>query len=110
MWSEQEEDPSDPSHRGRGPKNYQRSDERICDDVCDRLSDDHNVDASEIDVSVSDREVTLSGEVESKQAKRYAEDCADSVSGVEHVQNNLRVKRSQSDANDDRKSETKAKM
>ncbi len=83
---------SAPSHRGRGPKNYQRSDDRICEDVCDRLSDDHALDASDIEVSVSDREVTLSGEVDSKQAKRRAEDCADSCSGVEHVQNNLRVK------------------
>jgi len=86
------------SHRGRGPKNYQRSDDRIYDDVCDRLSDDHHVDASDIEVSVSDREVTLSGEVDSKQAKRQAEDCADSCSGVEHVQNNLRVQKSQSNA------------
>lgn len=83
------------SHRGRGPRNYQRSDERISEDVCDRLSDEHNLDASEIDVSVSDGEVTLSGEVESKQAKRLAEDCADSCSGVQHVQNNLRVKKAQ---------------
>jgi anti-sigma factor RsiW len=49
------------------------------------------VDASEIEVSVSDREVTLSGMVDSRDAKRRAEDCAESVSGVMHVQNNLRV-------------------
>jgi osmotically-inducible protein OsmY len=35
--------------------------------------------------------VTLSGTVTSRMAKRRAEDLADSVSGVEHVQNNLRV-------------------
>lgn len=86
------------SHRGSGPRNYQRSDDRIYEDVCDRLSDDHHVDASDIEVSVSDREVTLTGEVDSKQAKRHAEDCADSCSGVEHVQNNLRVRKSQSNA------------
>lgn len=87
----------DQSHRGRGPKNYQRSDERIAEDVNDRLSDDPDVDASDIEVSVSNREVTLSGEVDSKRAKRCAEDCADSVSGVQHVQNNLRVKKSGSE-------------
>lgn len=97
------------SHRGRGPKNYQRSDDRISEDVCDRLSDDHDVDASNIDVSVSDREVTLSGEVDSKQAKRYAEDCADGCSGVEHVQNNLRVKKSQSGQEDDSSNTQKPK-
>lgn len=88
-----EDDFGRPSHRGRGPKNYRRSDKRIHEDVSDRLTDDRHVDASDIEVSVSDREVTLSGEVDSRQAKRHAEDCADSVAGVEHVQNDLRVKK-----------------
>lgn len=43
-------------------------------------------------MKVSSREVTLSGEVSSRADKRRAEDIADSVSGVAHVQNNLRVK------------------
>lgn len=78
-------------HRGRGPKGYRRSDERIREDVSDRLTDDPIVDASEIEVSVAGGEVTLNGTVTSRTAKRRAEDCADSVSGVGHVQNNLRV-------------------
>ncbi len=78
-------------HRGRGPKGYQRSDERILEDVNDRLTDDPHIDASEIDVSVSGREVTLNGTVNSRFEKRHAEDLAESVSGVTHVQNNLRV-------------------
>jgi hypothetical protein len=45
-------------------------------------------------VSVSGGEVTLSGTVESRFAKRHAEDLADAVSGVTHVQNNLRVRQS----------------
>lgn len=80
-------------HRGKGPRNYQRSDARISDDVHQRLADDHHLDASDIEVTVSGREVTLDGTVESRSAKRHAEDCADAVSGVEHVQNNLRVRR-----------------
>ena len=36
-------------------------------------------------------EVTLSGTVNSRLEKRRAEDVADDVSGVKHVQNNLRV-------------------
>ncbi|HXR89686.1 MAG TPA: BON domain-containing protein, partial [Steroidobacteraceae bacterium] len=40
----------------------------------------------------SNGEVTLNGAVDSRQAKRCAEDIADSVSGVRHVQNNLRVR------------------
>ncbi|MBV8798429.1 MAG: BON domain-containing protein [Alphaproteobacteria bacterium] len=79
-------------HRGRGPKNYSRSDDRIREDVNDRLTDDPLVDASEIEVSVQGQEVTLSGTVSSRNEKRLAEECAESVSGVKHVQNNLRVK------------------
>jgi osmotically-inducible protein OsmY len=79
-------------HRGRGPRGYRRSDERITDDVHRALSDDHELDASDIEVRVSDGEVTLDGTVASRFAKRRAEDCADDVSGVDHVQNNLRVR------------------
>jgi osmotically-inducible protein OsmY len=78
-------------HRGRGPKGYARSDERIREDVNDRLTDDPHLDASEIEVTVQNREVTLSGTVNSRSEKRRAEDIAESVSGVTHVQNNLRV-------------------
>jgi osmotically-inducible protein OsmY len=77
-------------HRGKGPKNYVRSDDRIREDVSDRLSDDSHLDASAIEVTVVSGEVTLVGQVEDRRAKRRAEDCADDVSGVNHVQNNLR--------------------
>ena len=79
-------------HRGRGPSNYTRSDERILEDACDHLTNDSSVDASNIEVTVADREVTLDGTVTSRYAKRRAEDCVHSLSGVTHVQNNLRVK------------------
>ncbi|KER38069.1 hypothetical protein AL00_01695 [Sphingobium indicum F2] len=78
-------------HRGRGPKGYARSDERIREDVCDRLSDDPWLDASNLEVSVANGEVTLSGSVSDRSAKRRAEDCVENVSGIKHVQNNLRV-------------------
>ena len=77
-------------HRGRGPKNYVRADERISDDVHDRLTEDVWLDASDIEVAVADGEVTLSGHVEDRRSKRRAEDLADDVAGVKHVQNNLR--------------------
>jgi hypothetical protein len=35
--------------------------------------------------------VTLSGTVDNRDAKRRAEDIAERVSGVKHVQNNIRV-------------------
>lgn len=79
------------SHRGRGPKGYKRSDARILEDVSDRLTDDHWLDASDIEVRVKDGEVTLSGTVDSRASKYRAEMIADSCSGVSEVQNHLRV-------------------
>lgn len=78
-------------HRGRGPKDYVRSDERIRDDVNDRLTEDRRVDASNITVTVEKGEVTLNGTVTERAAKRRAEDIVEDISGVKHVQNNLRV-------------------
>ena len=49
------------------------------------------IDASEIEVQVQNREVTLTGTVRDRNERRRAEDLAESVSGVSHVQNNLRV-------------------
>lgn len=79
-------------YRGRGPLGYTRSDERIREDVCDRLTDDPSLDASGIEVRVGSGEVTLSGTVGSRMDKRRAEDIAEEVSGVRHVQNDLRVR------------------
>lgn len=78
-------------HRGRGPTDYIRSDDRIREDVNDRLTEDYWIDASRIGVTVSGGEVTLDGSVDGKRSKRRAEDLADDVTGVKHVQNNLRV-------------------
>jgi len=81
------------SHYGRGPKGYVRSDERIREEVCERLSDHDDVDASDIAVFVRDREVTLEGSVETRRMKHLSEDIADSVSGVEDVHNRLTVRK-----------------
>ena len=78
--------------RGRGPKGYRRSDERIKEDVNDRLSDDYYIDASDVEVAVENSEVTLTGTVRNRTDKRRAEDIAESVSGVTNVENRLRVK------------------
>jgi len=85
-------------HRGRGPSDYTRSDERIREDVNDTLTHDWRIDASHVRVNVKDGEVTLEGTVDSRQDKRRAEDLADDVSGVRHVQNNLRVKSTSAEA------------
>jgi len=51
----------------RGPKGYKRSDDRIREDVNDRLSMQDELDPSEIEVSVSNGEVTLTGKVETRK-------------------------------------------
>ena len=80
-------------HRGKGPAGYRRSDERIRELVCESLTDDDQIDASRIEVAVENGEVTLTGSVDDRHAKRDAEDCACSVVGVRDVQNLLRVQR-----------------
>lgn len=80
-------------HRGKGPKGFVRSDERIREDINCRLTDDAHVDASNIDVSVEGGEVILTGTVPDRFEKRRAEDISEFVSGVKNVENRLRVKR-----------------
>lgn len=82
--------------RGRGPKNYQRSDARILEDVCEALADHGDLDASEIEVSVEERVVRLGGSVSSRHAKFLAESLAASVTGVEDVLNDVRIARARS--------------
>ena len=97
-------------YRGRGPQSYTRSDDRIREDVNDNLTDDWGVDARNITVAVKNGEVTLDGTVSTRLQKRRAEDCAEDVSGVKHVQNNLRVQEQstwdQSDRSDTRTADT----
>ena len=80
-------------YAGRGPRGYRRSDERIREDINDRLTDDWYVDASDVEVTVNNGMVTLTGLVDSRAAKRRAEDVAECVSGVTDVSNQLRVER-----------------
>jgi osmotically-inducible protein OsmY len=87
------EDELQAGHRGRGPKSYKRSDARIQEDVNDRLTEDPWLDATDIEVSVSNGDITLTGMVLSREDKRRAEQVAERVSGVGDVQNNLRLRR-----------------
>jgi predicted amino acid-binding ACT domain protein len=77
---------------GRGPKGYKRSDERIKEDVSERIARSW-VNAEDVEVKVDKGEVTLGGFVESREEKRKIEDLAEDVFGVEEVQNHLRVRR-----------------
>lgn len=80
-------------YRGKGPRGYRRSDERVREEINDMLTDDRFLDATDVEVEVRDGEVTLSGTVADRNAKRRAEDLAESISGVKHLENRLRVAR-----------------
>jgi hypothetical protein len=83
----------DPKHRGRGPASYKRTDERISEEANELLTEDPWLDASGIEIAVSGGEVTLNGTVSEREAKHRAERLIEDMSGVTHVQNNLRVRR-----------------
>lgn len=79
-------------HAGRGPRNYKRQDDRIEEDINEQLTWHSMIDATDIEVSVQNGEVTLRGHVDSRQAKRMAEDIAESCFGVQEVNNQIKIK------------------
>lgn len=78
-------------YRGKGPKGYTRSDERLREMICELLSDAPHVDASEISVEVKNAEVTLSGSVDTRRTKHAVEDLIEHQTGAAEIHNNLRV-------------------
>ena len=81
-----------PNYAGRGPRNYKRSDERIQEDLNEQLTRHHLLDATDIEVTVHEGEITLRGTVENRYAKRMAEEIAESIYGAKDVRNELRVR------------------
>jgi osmotically-inducible protein OsmY len=75
----------------RGPKGYQRSDERLREDISERLMMSSSVDSSEVTVSVSSGKVTLEGTVPDRYMKHYIEDLVDACPGVQDIDNRIRV-------------------
>jgi hypothetical protein len=78
-------------HAGKGPREYLRSDSRIREDVCDRLTEADDVDASNIVVSVIAGDVLLEGHVPDRYMRRRAESIAASIRGVIDVQDRMDV-------------------
>lgn len=75
----------------RAPRHYTRPDHRIEEDIYERLAHGWELDASDILVSVKNGEVTLSGAVDSRRSRRYAEEIADNVFGVKDILNDLEI-------------------
>lgn len=78
-------------YRGVGPRNYTRSDERIREDLNERLTEAYDLDASGLTVEVANGVATLGGSVPQRWMKHRAEDLADGCIGVRDVQNRIVV-------------------
>lgn len=81
-----------PDFRGRGPVGYRRSDARLFELVCEALTEDPLVDASDILVGVHDGAVTLDGTVASDLQRRRALALAGGVYGVVECHDALHVR------------------
>jgi osmotically-inducible protein OsmY len=71
----------------------QRTDEAIWEDIHDHLTMNHDLDATEIEIVVEDGNVTLTGRVDTREAKWLAEEIARGVAGVTDLHNRLKVAR-----------------
>jgi hypothetical protein len=75
-----------------GPRGYRRSDERIYEEVCMRLTDDEYVDATDLEVVVHHGEVSLIGTVADPDQRARAVAIAEAVRGVVDVLARVRVR------------------
>jgi len=87
---------NDYSHTGRGPKGFQRTDERIREEAHEWLTRHPEIDATDVEIEVKDGEVTLTGIVDSRCSKRLAEDLVENIFGVKQVHNQIRVNKTES--------------
>ena len=92
-WNPEQESLQGDSYRGRGPKGYTRSDERLRETICERLTDDPRIDASEIEIDVQEQKVTLRGSVGDRHTNYAVEELVESA-GARDIENQLRVSRS----------------
>jgi hypothetical protein len=76
----------------REPRGYQRSDERLRDEIYDKLIRQTNIDVSDVEVAIDEGVVSLSGMLSTRWEKHQVEDIVDSIWGVKDIHNNLRVR------------------
>jgi hypothetical protein len=75
----------------QGPKGYQRSDERMQEDISERLMESHYIDCSDVSVEVRGGKVVLEGTVPVRNMKHAIEDLVDACPGVQDIDNRVRV-------------------
>ena len=81
------------SQTGQKSQFTRRTDDKIHEEVWELLTNNPDLDATEIELHVEGGEVTLTGTVDSRDAKWLAEDLVNSVAGVREVSNRLKVAR-----------------
>jgi hypothetical protein len=81
----------------RGPKGYERSDERLKEDISERMYASEQYDCSDVSVEVTRGKVTLDGSVNDRYSKYMIEEMVDAIPGVKEVDNRLRVNRGSDD-------------
>lgn len=81
------------SVRRAGPKGYTRSDDRIKDDVCERLCRSSGIEVEDVSVEVSLGCVHLEGTVPHRAMKHRIEDIVERAIGVKDIDNRIRVRR-----------------
>ncbi|HXH74854.1 MAG TPA: BON domain-containing protein [Bacteriovoracaceae bacterium] len=82
IWNEKD-------YAGLESRSHHRLDLDIFHEVCESLTDNPRLDASQIEVQVTDGRVLLRGLVSGRMDKREAERCIEFLPGVKDVMNEL---------------------
>jgi osmotically-inducible protein OsmY len=84
-----------PSHSraGNGPLGRRRSDDSLAAEIHEILTQDPELDTTDLEIEVAGGAVTLTGTVDSGDARMLAEELVESLTGVREVHNRLRVVR-----------------
>ena len=81
------------SHRGKGPKGYERSDARVRELICEALTQHSRIDARDVEVSAANGEVSLSGSVVDRWTKFAIEELAERYVQGDRIRNAIKVSR-----------------
>jgi hypothetical protein len=77
--------------RGRAPRTCWRTDERVREDICDRLMMNHHIDVRDVSVAVREGIVILEGSVPERRMRYLIEDLAADCMNAIDVENRIRV-------------------
>ena len=77
--------------RGVAPRNYAKTDARILEDVCELLTRHGELDVGDVDVHCRNGVIRLEGHVPVRWMRREIEAVAESVGGVNDVENELGI-------------------